>query len=84
MENKPLSQNDRVVLDAIIKIFLNKKVQKEKEIGWVTTRDIAEQCDITIYRARHYLMRLEECGAVIHRPTDKKTALNWKPTGNMI
>ena len=87
VDSKLLSANDRAVLAAVIKIFVNKTLQeqeqKEDDNAWITTRDRAELCDITIYRARHSLIRLEEFGAVTHRPMQKKSALNWKPTGKM-
>ena len=79
-----LNKNDRAVLEAMIKIFIKKKLHKEPDTGWVTTRDIAEYCDITIYKARYSLLKLEGVGAIIHRSEKQKRIFSWKPTGDMV
>lgn len=78
-----LSQNDKKVINAILDIYEEKchqcGAQNSNPPIWVSTREIAEACDINIYRARYSLLKLKSNGGVIQEPTRSKTH-GWKPT----
>jgi len=49
-------------------------VSKSENQG-VTTRDISDRCDMSIYSARNWLRKLEEEGRVFHIEAEKRKTL---------
>ncbi|HBV9912401.1 TPA: hypothetical protein MEA72_004553 [Klebsiella aerogenes] len=81
-EEGKLSNNDKKVIVAILKIYTLKCCDNNHTTSnhiWVSTREIAEACDINIYRARYSLLKLKSRGEVIQQPTRHKTH-GWQPT----
>nr|WP_154325411.1 FaeA/PapI family transcriptional regulator [Pantoea sp. 201603H] len=79
-----LSQKEQTLSSAIIRIVNKRKPKNQKETGlsfpeliWLSTREIAEECDMDIYKTRYYLLKLESKGIVIRRHEYKKTASHW-------
>ena len=83
-EGYKLSKNDEKVVNAILDIYEVKKRENNNAVPegslWVSTREIAEACDINIYRARYSLLKLKTNGGVIQESTRHKTH-GWRPTG---
>lgn len=44
---------------------------------WPSTRDVAECCDISIYIARYYLIKLVESNRAYVSPCAEKNSLRW-------
>lgn len=81
---KKLSEKDREVASEIKRIF-NEMIRvdgggENQTSVWISTREIAEACQINIYRARYSLLKLKELGAVVQQSTERKVALGWRPT----
>ncbi|MEX3098853.1 FaeA/PapI family transcriptional regulator [Serratia ureilytica] len=53
---------------------------EQKESIWVSTREISEACDISIYRARYLLLKMKSNGGIIQEPVRQKTH-RWRPSG---
>ncbi|WP_411860534.1 FaeA/PapI family transcriptional regulator [Klebsiella aerogenes] len=43
----------------------------------ISTRDIAEGCNMDIYQARYFLLKLKSKGVVVNRKCLKTRALYW-------
>ncbi|KUQ07665.1 hypothetical protein AWI08_04140 [Klebsiella aerogenes] len=80
---KLINKNDREVFDAVTLITKNRSGNSGESSVWIRTRDIAEYCDITIYRARYSLIKLEKNGDVVHKSTGKRMALSWRLAGKL-
>ena len=78
---KLINKNDQEVFNAVTIITGSRREDAGESSAWIRTRDIAEYCGITIYRARYSLMKLERNGDVVHKPTGKRMALSWRLAG---
>ncbi|NYA16566.1 MULTISPECIES: FaeA/PapI family transcriptional regulator [Serratia] len=47
------------------------------EATWLSTRQLAEHCQLGIYQARHLLLKLVEAGYVQATPGTKGSTLRW-------
>lgn len=64
---KPLSKSlqSLIKMRTALNIALEKKIgqiEREKPETWPTTRELAEACDMSIYQARRFLLKLVEQG----------------------
>ncbi|WP_443006067.1 MULTISPECIES: FaeA/PapI family transcriptional regulator [unclassified Serratia (in: enterobacteria)] len=50
------------------------------QIRWPSTRDVAKCCDISIYIARYYLIKLVERKKAYVAPCSVKNSLRWCST----
>ncbi|PNF13569.1 hypothetical protein A6J71_00055 [Enterobacter cancerogenus] len=60
----PTSMNDKMSL-------ILRTVTQAGSVG-VTTRDISDSCDMSIYAARNWLLKLEDEGYVLHVDISKR------------
>jgi hypothetical protein len=65
------------------------KLSQEKTVSrpyvseyWLNTREIAEFCDLTIYKARYLLLKMAAEGQVEMLPHRVKNSLNWRVNKN--
>ncbi|KAA1193812.1 MULTISPECIES: FaeA/PapI family transcriptional regulator [Photorhabdus] len=71
------SQIDQV-LNVISKLCTVRKMQvAPPPESWPSTRDVAEQCNFTIYKARYLLLKLANKGLVMVTPSPVKNSLRW-------
>ena len=65
---------DKKFNEKMIDVLLS--VMSSGENG-VSTREVSNQCDLTIYAARNWLMRLERDGVVSRMPRTRQTTWLW-------
>ncbi|TDB61093.1 hypothetical protein C5467_05400 [Photorhabdus khanii subsp. guanajuatensis] len=71
------SQTDQV-LNVISKLCTVREMQMAPPPeSWPSTRDVAEQCNFTIYKARYLLLKLADKGLVMVTPSPVKNSLRW-------
>lgn len=78
-----LSKTDNDVIDSINILYKEKGYLplEENPSVWITTREIAESCGMSIYSARYSLLKLKCLGFVIQAPsTSKCPMMRWKPS----
>ena len=70
--------------DALREVYHNDKINKKmidilqalmaQASQGLTTRLVAEQCDMSVYSARNWLLKLEEL-SLVHKSSDTRNAL---------
>lgn len=68
--------NVRIALRALCMRGLNQEALPPEKL-WPSTRDVAECCDISIYIARYYLIKLVETNQAYVQPSSAKSSLRW-------
>ncbi|HDX4396351.1 FaeA-like protein [Enterobacter cancerogenus] len=77
---KELSSIEREIILAIEDIQRQRCGADNAPPYWIRTREIAEKCDVNIYKARYLLLKLERKGLVTQQANDKKSPLCWRST----
>ncbi|CAI0855366.1 FaeA/PapI family transcriptional regulator [Serratia proteamaculans] len=73
-----LSRNTKAIFSAIVKLCASREdAHSLSPESWPSTREIAEDCNFSIYKARYLLLRLEKKGWVKVTPTPIKNSLRW-------
>lgn len=68
-----------MVYNGLLALVNNYKTVPYDDFQWVKTREVADQCEMSIYSARIYLIALESDGRV-HRSDDSlNNSLGWYP-----
>lgn len=75
-----LTDNEKNVLNAIHTHLTHNVLKDTMNSTWIQTLKISEMCDISIYKARYALLKLEEKGLVTRKTHTKKASLLWRPT----
>jgi len=75
-----LTDNERKVINAMHKHQIHNCLKDTTNSTWIKTREISEMCDISIYKARYALLKLEEKGLVTRQANREKASLWWRPT----
>ena len=73
-----LSINDKMVIVSLKEIYKTRVINSSQSPAWISTRDIAEHCNINIYRARYSLLKLEARG-IVAKQTNKSKNHSWRP-----
>lgn len=73
-----LNKNDSQVVVALRDIYKHLNLSGTSTDSWVSTRDIAERCDLNIYRARYSLLKLVNLGMAVQQSEQKRNR-NWRP-----
>lgn len=61
-----------------VSIIRANSVQDDKDVYVPTTREIANQCDMSIYTARRVLLDLADAGVVKSLKENDKKNLRWR------
>lgn len=81
----PLKKGQRELLEAMGGLsFLSsgEEAKVAQQVQSLTTRELADLCDLSIYKARHLLLDLVDKGYVIVVEREKSNSLGWCPTIN--
>lgn len=82
-----LSYYENRIIHAMLSLSLSKNLYDEDNASlanppplFLKTREIAEACNMSIYKARYHLLKMEEKGFVEHNKSHSrlKTQLQWK------
>ncbi|MGB8664571.1 MAG: FaeA/PapI family transcriptional regulator [Serratia inhibens] len=67
-----------LVAETIIKLCAAKELRRaDMPATWASTRDIAEDCDFSIYKTRYLLLKMAKKGWVQVTPQPINNALRW-------
>lgn len=79
-----LTENECKVINAMRKHHVHNHLKDTTNSTWIKTREISEVCDISIYKARYALLKLEEKGLVTRHTHPEKASLLWRPTQTLL
>lgn len=65
------------VLEVLITLCRSKSIDKQE--AWPSTRDVAEECRLGIYRTRYLLLKIVANGQAISISHRAKNTLRWYP-----
>lgn len=69
--------NEEKVYATLMMLCREGGASYNKRTTWPKTRDVADRCDISIYSARLFLIRLEQAGIVICFRNNRGNSLRW-------
>lgn len=74
--------NKEMVYNGLLSLVSECKAVPNDDFKWVKTREVADQCDMSIYSARVYLIALENDGRVLRSEGSLNNSLGWYPKVN--
>jgi len=70
------------VITALNDFFEEKNAKNASSSVLASTRDVANRSELSIYNARHILIRLEKEGVITSIKKEKSKSLFWNKTDN--